>query len=183
MRGSDRRFTSGFERQQESNDSCYNEERSRDINRYGSGQVCVKCDDGCLGVFVMRPSAVHPSQQKSRLTMMPNTRLAVDTMALPVPRSFVGNNSGDTAYRTPYITLLVKVYPQFHPRSEFDVRAVVPTKRKTPVRTSMAYKQRNTNRRTRTLLTRGNSKRTLAAQERQLNHISGKKSSRNSNNA
>lgn len=67
--------------------------------------------------------------------MIPNTRFALATMAFPVPRSLVGNNSGDTAYNTPYITLLVKLYPQFHPSSAFDVRAVVDARMKIPVRT------------------------------------------------
>lgn len=54
-------------------------------------------------------------------------------MAFPVPRSFVGKSSGESAYNTPYITLLVNVNPQFHPSSASDVRAVVLAKRKTPV--------------------------------------------------
>ncbi len=75
-----------------------------------------------------------------RHTIIPNTRFAVATIAFPVPRSLVGNNSGETAYSTPYITLLVKVYPQFHPRSASEVRAVVPAKRKTPVKTTRDYR-------------------------------------------
>lgn len=67
--------------------------------------------------------------------MIPKIRLAVETMALPVPLSFVGNNSGETAYRTPYITLLVNVYPQFHPSKASDVRAVVLANKNMPVRT------------------------------------------------
>ena len=65
---------------------------------------------------------------------MPNIRFALATMAFPVPRSLVGNNSGETAYNTPYITLLVKLYPQFHPSSALDVRAVVDARMNTPVR-------------------------------------------------
>lgn len=56
------------------------------------------------------------------------------TIALPVPRDFVGNSSGESAYSTPYMTLLVNVYPQFQPSKAFEVRAVVPAKRNTPVR-------------------------------------------------
>lgn len=51
-----------------------------------------------------------------------------------MPRDFVGNSSGESAYNTPYITLLVNVYPQFQPSRAFEVRAVVPAKRNTPVR-------------------------------------------------
>lgn len=69
------------------------------------------------------------------LTMIPKIRLAVAVMAFPVPLSLVGNSSGVIAYRTPYITLLVKLYAQFHPRSEFEERAVVETRMNTPVRT------------------------------------------------
>jgi len=36
--------------------------------------------------------------------IMPKTRFPVAVSPFPVPRSFVGNNSGDMAYRTPYIT-------------------------------------------------------------------------------
>ena len=72
---------------------------------------------------------------KPELTMIPKTRLALAQIAFPVPRSFVGNSSGVTAYRTPYMTLLVNVYPAFHPRNALDVRAVVAAQRKTPVRT------------------------------------------------
>lgn len=41
--------------------------------------------------------------------MIPKTRLAEDTIALPVPLSLVGKSSGETAYKTPYMTLLVNV--------------------------------------------------------------------------
>ena len=57
--------------------------------------------------------------------MMPKMRFADATIALPVPRSLVGKSSGESAYSTPYMTLLVNVYPQFQPRSALDVRAVV----------------------------------------------------------
>lgn len=66
--------------------------------------------------------------------MIPKTRFALATKAFPVPLSFVGNNSGVIAYSTPYITLLVKLYAQFQPRSALDVRAVVETRINTPVR-------------------------------------------------
>jgi len=49
----------------------------------------------------------------------------------------VGNNSGVKEYRTPYITLLVKLYAEFHPRRAFDVRAVVEERINTPVRTRL----------------------------------------------
>jgi len=65
--------------------------------------------------------------------MTPKILLAVAVIAFPVPLSFVGNNSGVMAYRTPYMTLLVKLYAQFHPRSAFDVRAVVEAKINIPV--------------------------------------------------
>lgn len=84
--------------------------------------------------------------------MIPKIRFAVEARPFPVPRSFVGKScrrnliqsrytrrryltSGVIAYSTPYIMLLVKVYPQFQPRSPSLVRAVVPAKRNTPVRT------------------------------------------------
>jgi hypothetical protein len=67
--------------------------------------------------------------------MIPNTRFALATMAFPVPLSFVGNSSGESAYRTPYMTLLVKLYPQFHARRLLDVRAVVEASMNIPVRT------------------------------------------------
>jgi len=60
-------------------------------------------------------------------------------MAFPVPRSFVGNNSGVIAYKTPYITLLVKLYAQFHPSKELEDRAVVEARMKTPVRTKIRW--------------------------------------------
>lgn len=41
--------------------------------------------------------------------MMPKMRFAVAVIAFPVPRSFVGNSSGVSAYKTPYIMLLVKL--------------------------------------------------------------------------
>jgi hypothetical protein len=66
--------------------------------------------------------------------MIPNILFAVATIAFPVPRSLVGNNSGVSAYRTPYMTLLVKLYAQFQPRRALEVRAVVETRMKTPVR-------------------------------------------------
>jgi hypothetical protein len=66
--------------------------------------------------------------------MIPKIRLAVATMELPVPLSLVGNSSGDNAYNTPYITLLVKLYAQFQPKRELDERAVVEARMKTPVR-------------------------------------------------
>ena len=65
--------------------------------------------------------------------MIPNTRFATATSALPVPRSRVGKSSGETAYSTPYITFDVNVYPQFQPSSASDEREVVLAKRKTPV--------------------------------------------------
>lgn len=68
-------------------------------------------------------------------TIIPKIRLAVATMALPVPRSFVGNNSGVMAYNTPYMTLLVKLYAQFQPRRASEERAVVETRMNTPVST------------------------------------------------
>ena len=74
----------------------------------------------------------------TKRTIIPKTRLAVATIALPVPRSLVGNSSGETAYKTPYMILLVNVYPQFHPRSALDVLAVVPPNKKTSVRTEEA---------------------------------------------
>lgn len=67
--------------------------------------------------------------------MTPNTRLAVAHIALPVPLSFVGNSSGVSAYRTPYMTFEVNEYAQFQPRREGDDRAVVDARMKTPVRT------------------------------------------------
>ena len=67
--------------------------------------------------------------------MIPKTRFAMATSALPVPRSFVGKSSGDSAYNTPYMMLLVKEYAQFHPSNASDVRAVVDAKRNTPVKT------------------------------------------------
>lgn len=53
--------------------------------------------------------------------MVPNTLIAfaLATIASPV----LGNNFDDTVYNMPYITLtlLVKLCPQIHPSSEFDV--------------------------------------------------------------
>lgn len=69
-----------------------------------------------------------------RRTMTPKILFAVPTIAFPVPRSFVGNNSGVSAYRTPYIMLLTKLYAQFHPRRALDVRAVVEARMNIPVR-------------------------------------------------
>ncbi len=66
---------------------------------------------------------------------MPNTRLADAVNALPVPRSFVGNTSGLRAYKTPYMMLLVKLYPQFHPKRALEERAVVDAKMNAPVST------------------------------------------------
>jgi hypothetical protein len=40
--------------------------------------------------------------------MIPKILFAVAVIAFPVPLSFVGNSSGVMAYKTPYITLLVK---------------------------------------------------------------------------
>jgi len=57
---------------------------------------------------------------------------------LPVALSFVGNNSGVKANRTPYITLLVKPYAEFHPRRAFNVRALVEARMNTPVRTRLS---------------------------------------------
>ncbi len=87
--------------------------------------------------------------------MMPKTRVAVAVRPLPVPRSFAGNTSGESAYNTPYmicpapllirtcpsfsntqarrLTLLQNAYPQFHPRSALLLRAVVDANKKTPV--------------------------------------------------
>lgn len=67
--------------------------------------------------------------------MTPKTRFALAVIAFPVPLSFVGNNSGESAYKTPYITLLVKLYPQFQPRRALEVRAVVEAMMKAPVST------------------------------------------------
>jgi len=36
--------------------------------------------------------------------MMPKMRFAAATIAFPVPLEWVGNSSGEIAYRTPYIT-------------------------------------------------------------------------------
>jgi hypothetical protein len=71
------------------------------------------------------------------LTIIPKTRLAPATSAFPVPLSFVGNTSGESAYSTPYMMLLMKLYPQFHPRSESDERAVVVARMNAPVSTVM----------------------------------------------
>lgn len=65
----------------------------------------------------------------------PNILFAVAARPFPVPRSLVGKISGVYAYKTPYIILLVILYPQFHPSKALEVRAVVEQKRKTPVRT------------------------------------------------
>lgn len=83
--------------------------------------------------------------------MMPKTRVAVAVRPLPVPRSFAGKTSGESAYNTPYmicttrqpiftsqdargrLTLLQNAYPQFHPRSALLLRAVVDANKKTPV--------------------------------------------------
>jgi hypothetical protein len=70
--------------------------------------------------------------------MIPKILFAVATIAFPVPRSFVGNNSGVSAYSTPYMTLLQKLYAQFHPRRALEVRAVVETRMNTPVRAGVA---------------------------------------------
>lgn len=43
------------------------------------------------------------------LTMIPKILFAAATIAFPVPRSFVGNNSGDSAYNTPYMMFEVKL--------------------------------------------------------------------------
>ena len=67
--------------------------------------------------------------------MIPKILLAAATSALPVPRSLVGKSSGEMAYNTPYMTLEVKLYPQFQPSKVLDEREVVVAKRKTPVRT------------------------------------------------
>src|SRR5579859_6543416 len=67
--------------------------------------------------------------------MTPKIRFAVAARPLPVPRSLVGKISGVYAYNTPYIILLVILYPQFHPRRAFEVRAVVEQNRNTPVNT------------------------------------------------
>ena len=68
--------------------------------------------------------------------MMPKIRLALATSALPVPLSFVGNTSGDRAYKTPYMMLLTKLYAQFHPKRALEEREVVEARIKTPVRTA-----------------------------------------------
>ena len=47
--------------------------------------------------------------EKLKCTIMPKILFAVAVIALPVPLSFVGNNSGVRAYSTPYMTLLVKL--------------------------------------------------------------------------
>jgi hypothetical protein len=39
-----------------------------------------------------------------------------------------------TAYSTPYMILLVKLYAQFHPSRELELRAVVEIKMRIPVR-------------------------------------------------
>jgi hypothetical protein len=69
-------------------------------------------------------------------TMTPKIRLAVPVMAFPVPLAFVENNSGVIAKRTPYMTLLVKLYTQFQPKSELEFRAVVDPRIETPVKTN-----------------------------------------------
>ena len=48
------------------------------------------------------------------------------------------NESGVKANRTPYITLLVKIYAELHPRRAFEVRAVVEARINTPVRTELS---------------------------------------------
>lgn len=66
--------------------------------------------------------------------IIPNTRFALAVTAFPVPRSLVTNTSGVYAYKTAYITLLTKLYAQFHPSSAEEEWLVVLQKRKTPVR-------------------------------------------------
>jgi hypothetical protein len=83
---------------------------------------------------ILRDDPQHSQIEIERRTMIPKILFAVATIAFPVPRSFVGNNSGVSAYRTPYITLLTKLYAQFHPRRALDVRAVVEARMNTPVR-------------------------------------------------
>jgi len=67
--------------------------------------------------------------------MMPNMRLQVAVIALPVPLEGVGNSSGVYEYSTEYMTLLVKLNAQFHPKSEFESNAIVEPYRNTPVST------------------------------------------------
>jgi hypothetical protein len=64
----------------------------------------------------------------------PKILFAVAAKPFPVPRFLVGKISGVYAYRTPYMILLVTLYPQFHPSKALELRAVVDAKRKTPVR-------------------------------------------------
>ena len=44
------------------------------------------------------------------------------------------------AYRTPYIILLVKLYAQFHPSRELELREVVESKMRIPVRAILEIK-------------------------------------------
>ena len=41
--------------------------------------------------------------------IMPKTRFAEETSALPVPRSFAGKTSGEMAYSVPYMMLFTNV--------------------------------------------------------------------------
>jgi hypothetical protein len=87
----------------------------------------------------------------------PKIRFAVAVSPPPVPRCLAGNTSGEAAYNTPNIickqrgTWWVKqvvvrfthvtkknAYPQFHPSSAGELRAVVPANRNAPVRPGFA---------------------------------------------
>ena len=68
--------------------------------------------------------------------MTPKIRFAIATIALPVPRERVGKSSGVRAYKTPYMILLTKLYPQFQPSNAAEVLAVVEASRNTPVKTA-----------------------------------------------
>ena len=62
-----------------------------------------------IGAYTRQNISLTHNKTREIPTIIPNTRLALATIAFPVPLSFVGNNSGDRAYRTPYITLEVKL--------------------------------------------------------------------------
>ena len=77
--------------------------------------------------------AINLVKRVSR-TITPQIRFPVAVKAFPVPLSLVGNSSGVMAYSTPYMMLLVKLYAQFHPSRELELRAVVEIKMRIPVR-------------------------------------------------
>lgn len=115
--------------------------------------------------------------------MIPKTRLALATIAFPVPRSFVGKSSGVITYKTPYMTLLVKLYVQFQPKRALDVRAVVETSIKTPVRAVFFCKYIKTKGYVMSTHTGGNGKSTAPAKDRKFHHISCQKRTRNADHA